>query len=112
MSGGTDRQWLIQGALSLGVVATYLAVFAACALALQQPLPLVGVMTIVPLVLLSMVMPISIGGWGVREAVAASLWPLLGIVAGGRSGEQRALRTCINGGDRAGSFVGRIGSVE
>lgn len=74
-----DRQWLVQGILSLCVVATYLAVFAACALALQQPLPLAGVITIVPLVLLSMVMPISIGGWGVREAVAASLWPLLGL---------------------------------
>ena len=74
-----DRQWLVQGLLSLCVVATYLAVFAACALALQQPLPFVGVMTIVPLVLLSMIIPISIGGWGVREAVAASLWPLLGL---------------------------------
>ncbi|ASJ71195.1 hypothetical protein IMCC3135_05415 [Granulosicoccus antarcticus IMCC3135] len=76
-----DRQWLVQGALSLGVVATYLAVFAICALALQHPLPFVGVVTIVPLVLLSMVIPISIGGWGVREAVAASLWPVLGMSA-------------------------------
>ena len=74
-----DRQWLVQGVLSLCVVATYLAVFTACSLALLQPLPLAGVITIVPLVLLSMVMPISIGGWGVREAVAASLWPLLGL---------------------------------
>ncbi len=74
-----DRQWLVQGVLSLCIVATYLAVFAACALALQQPLPIAGLITIVPLVLLSMVMPVSIGGWGVREAVAASLWPLLGL---------------------------------
>lgn len=74
-----DRQWLVQGVLSLCVVATYLAVFAGCSLALQQPLPLAGAITIVPLVLLSMVMPISIGGWGVREAVAASLWPLMGM---------------------------------
>lgn len=76
-----DRQWLIQGALSLAVLATYLGVFAMCALALQHPLPLVGIITIVPLVLLSMVVPISIGGWGVREAVAASLWPVLALSA-------------------------------
>lgn len=74
-----DGQWRVQGGLSLAVVATYLAVFACSAMALHQPLPLAGVISIVPLVLLSMVIPLSIGGWGIREAVAVSLWPLMGL---------------------------------
>lgn len=74
-----DRQWLLQGGLSLAVVATYLAVFACSAVALHQALPLAGVISVVPLVLLSMIIPLSIGGWGIREAVAVSLWPLMGL---------------------------------
>ncbi len=74
-----DRQWQIQSLLSLAVVATYLAVFACSALALHQALPLGGIISVVPLVLLSMVIPLSIGGWGIREAVAVSLWPLMGL---------------------------------
>jgi uncharacterized membrane protein YbhN (UPF0104 family) len=74
-----QRQWLVQGVLSLGIVATYLLVFAACALALQQPMSVVAILSIVPLVLLSMVIPLSIGGWGIREAVAATLWPMAGL---------------------------------
>ena len=75
----TDNQWLIQGMLSLLVVVTYLAVFAASAFAVGHPLPLIALMTLVPFVLLSMVIPVSIGGWGIREATAASLWPLLSL---------------------------------
>lgn len=33
---------------------------------------------IVPIILLAMLVPLSIGGWGIREAVAASLFPLAG----------------------------------
>lgn len=74
-----DRQWLRQGVLSLLIVATYLAVFAGCAQALQQPLSNAAILSIVPLVLLSMVIPLSIGGWGIREAAAATFWPLAGL---------------------------------
>lgn len=74
-----DRQWLIQGLLSLAVVGTYLVVFACSAMALHQSLPVAGVVSVVPLVLLSMIIPLSIGGWGIREAVAVSLWPLMGL---------------------------------
>lgn len=74
-----DRQWIVQSVLSLAVVATYLLVFLLSSFAVGQPLPLSAVITIVPLVLLSMVVPISIGGWGVREAAAAILWPVVGL---------------------------------
>jgi len=77
----SERQWMIQGVLSLAVVGTYLSVFAVSALAVGEPLPVIAIFTIVPFVLLSMVVPVSIGGWGIREATAASIWPLLGLSA-------------------------------
>lgn len=76
----SDRQWLVQLTLSLLIVATYLGVFLCSSYALNQPLPLMAVFTIVPIVLLSMALPLSIGGWGIREAAAASLWPVAGLL--------------------------------
>ena len=77
----SDHQWLVQGILSMVVVATHLSVFAISAIAVGQPLPVIALVTIVPFVLLSMVVPVSIGGWGLREATAASIWPLLSLQA-------------------------------
>ena len=76
-----DGMWLVQGVLSLAVTAGYLAAFAFAALAVGAPLPPVGWLTVVPLALASMLLPISIGGWGLREAAAAALWPLVGLSA-------------------------------
>ncbi|MFK7993815.1 MAG: lysylphosphatidylglycerol synthase transmembrane domain-containing protein [Granulosicoccus sp.] len=74
-----DRQWIVQSVLSLAIVLTYVLVFLLSSYAVQVPLPLTAMVTIVPLVLLSMVIPLSIGGWGIREASAAVLWPLAGL---------------------------------
>lgn len=74
-----ERQWLIQGVLSLSIVATYLLVFLFSSYAVQAPLPLTAAISIVPMVLLSMLIPLSIGGWGMREAAAAVLWPVAGL---------------------------------
>ncbi len=81
------RSWLVDGSfgpqasLSLGIVFTYLAVFGLCGLAIDHPLPWAGLITVVPLTLLTMLVPVSVGGWGVREAAAAFLWPLIGATA-------------------------------
>lgn len=75
----SDRQWIVQSVLSLSIVFTYLLVFLISSYAIREPLPIVAVITIVPVVLLSMVIPITIGGWGIREAAAATLWPLAGL---------------------------------
>ena len=75
----SDRQWLVQGVLSLSIVLTYALVFLFSSYAISAPLPLPAVVSIVPLVLLSMLIPISVGGWGIREAAAAVLWPLAGL---------------------------------
>ena len=77
----SDRQWIVQSVLSVVIVFTYLLVFLLCSYAVQAPLPRSAVVTIVPLVLLSMLVPVSIGGWGIREAAAALLWPVAGLSA-------------------------------
>ena len=76
-----DGAWWRQGLLSLAIVSAYLALFAVAAQAIGVPLPLLAVLNVVPLALLSMLLPVSIGGWGVREAAAAALWPLVGLSA-------------------------------
>lgn len=80
MAGYVRRlAWLRQGMMSLVIVASYIGVFGLAAAALDAPLPAIGLVTVVPLALLAMLVPISIGGWGVREASAAMLWGLIGI---------------------------------
>ena len=67
--------------LSLGTVACNLAAFAFCARATGTTLPLAAILTLVPLILLTMVLPLTIGGWGLREGAAAALFPLAGASA-------------------------------
>lgn len=74
-----DWQWVRQLIFSLGIVSTYLLIFFFSSHAVAAPISVAVVVTIVPLVLLSMVVPLSIGGWGVREASAALLWPVAGL---------------------------------
>ena len=49
--------------------------------AVQVPLTLSMVLAIGPVFVLAQVLPISIGGWGVREAAAITLFPMTGIDA-------------------------------
>lgn len=70
-----------QAALSLGTAACNLAAFAFCAIAIGAPLPLVAVLAVVPLILFTMLIPISVSGWGLREGAAAALFPLVGATA-------------------------------
>lgn len=76
-----DRQWIAQGLISLVIAATYLIVFWCCSHAIQSPLSVIQSVTIVPLVLLSMLIPLSVGGWGIRESAAAVLWPVVSLTA-------------------------------
>lgn len=78
---------LIQLVSSVLVVATYLAVFAILAQG-QDPETSQGATTelnqLLPLsagLLLAMMLPVTIAGWGVREGAAALLWPLAGLPA-------------------------------
>lgn len=80
-SFGTPRAALVQAGVSLGIAASYVAVFTLCGAAIGAPLPPAGIATLVPLALLSMLVPVTVGGWGLREGAAAVLWPLVGLTA-------------------------------
>lgn len=66
--------------LSTVITATYVVGFALCALALGLS-PGAALLTAIPLILLAMALPISVGGWGLREAAAAAVLPPLGWTA-------------------------------
>jgi len=72
------RVVLKQVALSAGTTACILAAFAFCALAVGLSLPVAAILTLVPLILLTTLIPITISGWGLREGAAAALLPLAG----------------------------------
>lgn len=72
---------LRQIVLSFGTVVSTLAAFAFCAAATGTPLSVFAVLTVVPLILLAMIVPLSVAGWGVRESAAAMLFPVLGASA-------------------------------
>ncbi|EPX77081.1 lysylphosphatidylglycerol synthase transmembrane domain-containing protein [Litoreibacter arenae] len=55
--------------------------FYACARATGTVIPVNDAFTLVPLILSSMLIPLSIGGWGWREGAAAGLFPLIGASA-------------------------------
>ncbi|WP_051608753.1 lysylphosphatidylglycerol synthase transmembrane domain-containing protein [Fodinicurvata fenggangensis] len=70
--------WERQLFLSLLILASYVLVFACSAYALQVPMAPLFLVTAVPLVLLSMAVPFTIAGWGVREVATVGLWGLSG----------------------------------
>ncbi len=88
LAGLLRRAWLAEGAwrlqapLSPLIALSYVLVFAICARALGQAWHPGALMTLVPLTLLAMTVPLSLGGWGLREGAAAALWPLIGLAAG------------------------------
>ena len=71
----------IQIISSCAIVASYLAVFVVAAQGIGSDTPLVTLVPLIPIVLLAMLLPISIAGWGVREGVAAVLWAAAGLSA-------------------------------
>ena len=67
--------------LSLGTTVLNLLAFALCARATGTVLPVTAVMIVVPLILFTMLIPVSISGWGLREGAAAVLFPVIGATA-------------------------------
>lgn len=64
--------------LSLIIAALLIFSFYACARATGTLVPPAGWVTLLPLILSAMLIPLSIGGWGWREGAAAALFPLIG----------------------------------
>jgi len=62
---------------SAGFLAAIFVQAGLCAWALGLPSG-IGLATLLPLYLLSMVVPLSVGGWGPKEVAAVGLFPLIG----------------------------------
>lgn len=67
--------------LALSLVATLcnIAAFGFCAWAVGASLSMPAMLALVPLILLSMVLPLTVAGWGLREGAAVALLPLAGV---------------------------------
>jgi uncharacterized membrane protein YbhN (UPF0104 family) len=63
------------------VTASYLATYLTAARAVGVTTPLLTLLPLVAPVLLSMLIPATVAGWGVREAAAAGLWSAVGLTA-------------------------------
>ncbi|HKL50708.1 MAG TPA: lysylphosphatidylglycerol synthase transmembrane domain-containing protein [Wenzhouxiangellaceae bacterium] len=74
----TRGAWPGQLALSLAVLATYCGMFACAGRMIGAEAPAATLILIAPVVLLTMLLPISVAGWGVRETAAAGVWVALG----------------------------------
>ena len=72
------KAWPWQFLSSLLIVASYALVFALAARAIGVSLPLSQLMLTALPVLLAMLIPVSVAGWGWREALAGALWFSLG----------------------------------
>ncbi len=70
-----------QIALSFATVLCNLAAFAFCARAVGVVLPPAMVCALVPLILFTMLVPLTVMGWGLREGAAAAFLPLAGATA-------------------------------
>jgi glycosyltransferase 2 family protein len=64
---------------SVLVVASYVAVFVAAARAVGVQTAIGQLALLVPPVLMTMLIPVTISGWGLREGAAAALWEAVGL---------------------------------
>ncbi len=71
------RQRVFHAVISLSLMGSILVGFWSASMALGLPLGF-GVFTAVPLLMLVLVLPFSIGGWGLRELSAAVVFSVLG----------------------------------
>jgi uncharacterized membrane protein YbhN (UPF0104 family) len=69
---------LRQLALSLAIVLLLILAFWACAQATGTVLSAEATLILVPAILTAMMIPVSVGGWGLREGAAAALFPIAG----------------------------------
>lgn len=67
--------------LSLGTVLANLGAFACAALATGVDLPALTALILIPPILFTMLIPITVSGWGLREGAAAALFPVAGFSA-------------------------------
>lgn len=71
----------VQATLSVAIIASYVLVFVmgARAVGIETPAGLLALTA--PPILVAMLIPVSVAGWGLREGAAAALWGLVGLSA-------------------------------
>jgi len=87
------RVLCVQLLLALAVVVSYLLTFYLAARAAGNVLQPAVALLAIPIVLYAMIVPVSVGGLGLRELTAAGLWPMLDMAAA-----QGALTALLYGG--------------
>jgi glycosyltransferase 2 family protein len=75
------RALSVQLATSLLVVVSYLVVYLLAARAIGVTTPTSTLLPLLAPVLVTMLLPLTIAGWGVREGAAAALWGAVGLTA-------------------------------
>ena len=65
--------------MSLIIVMTYITTYIVCAYSLNLNIDLISFFVFAPIILFSMALPVSIGGWGIRETTALAISFLLGL---------------------------------
>lgn len=75
------RAWPRQLVSSLAIVVSYGLVMVCAARAIGVELPALQVLALTPVLLLAMLVPLSVAGWGLREGAAAGVWSLVGLPA-------------------------------
>lgn len=75
------RAWPLQLASSLAIVLSYGGVMVCAARAMGSEMPVFDLLALTPVLLLAMLVPLSIAGWGLREGAAAAIWVLVGLPA-------------------------------
>ncbi len=73
------RVWAWQLASSLMIVFSYALVMLCATRAIGVELPASMLLALAPPLLLSMLIPLSVAGWGLREGTAASVWAWVGL---------------------------------
>lgn len=87
MAGWMHQAWFAsqvrarQFWLTVLILAASLMSFYACAQAVGVELSASMALLVLPATLLVMALPVSVAGWGVREAGAALIWPIAGVAS-------------------------------
>jgi len=71
----------VQLSSGLFIVGTYLATYIAAARAVGVETPFLVILPLVAPVLMTMLIPVTVAGWGLRESAAALLWGAVGLTA-------------------------------
>ncbi|QNI03652.1 flippase-like domain-containing protein [Halomonas sp. SH5A2] len=75
----TAGVWPLQLLSSLTIVFSYGLVMVCAARAIGVELPVSSLLALAPVMLLAMLVPFSVAGWGVREGAAAGIWVWVGL---------------------------------